>query len=255
MFYPDGLPPEEEPTTSRGEPKAINHSATRFEKSTVTAADLLGKDPVLERLRTQHIWNDMVASTPALFRRDGGNAETGPDTPIMNGYGFVPAAPSPAPHRDIDPSELMTWGDIEGTPLLLDSGGDKTGPSFRLPPTPRRDEIGKRLSEQASRNIAKRAEMNNSRPKTMNSSWDSVTPRGSIRGSTSVHGAMSATDGLQPRTRLLSPAAQNLLNKSRAAHTSSIFGNKPSSSSGFGNTPSVRSTVSSPFVVPKKSTK
>lgn len=44
-------------------------------------------------------------------------------TPRVGGYSFVPATPSPNPSQ-IDSSELMTWGMIEGTPLLI--GGDQT---------------------------------------------------------------------------------------------------------------------------------
>jgi protein DGCR14 len=44
-------------------------------------------------------------------------------TPKVGGYGFVSATPSPAPSQ-FDSSELMTWGTIEGTPLLI--SGDQT---------------------------------------------------------------------------------------------------------------------------------
>lgn len=45
------------------------------------------------------------------------------ETPTVGGYGFVSATPSPNPSQ-VDSSELMTWGMIEGTPLLI--GGDQT---------------------------------------------------------------------------------------------------------------------------------
>lgn len=40
-----------------------------------------------------------------------------PQSPRVAGYGFV-TTPSPVPGADVDP--IMTWGEIQGTPLLLD---------------------------------------------------------------------------------------------------------------------------------------
>jgi hypothetical protein len=46
------------------------------------------------------------------------------ETPTVGGYSFVTATPSPNPSQ-VDSSELMTWGMIEGTPLLI--GGETPG--------------------------------------------------------------------------------------------------------------------------------
>merc|ERR1712216_862514 len=53
-------------------------------------------------------------------------------------YGYV-KTPSPAP--GVSDSPLMTWGEVEGTPMLLDAGlGDiGPGPSFNIKPMPARE--------------------------------------------------------------------------------------------------------------------
>ncbi|RIB27108.1 nuclear protein Es2-domain-containing protein [Gigaspora rosea] len=175
MFYPEGQDqvPEE---NSRRAPKQIVHNATRFESTDEATI------------------NNHAAATAAVV---GLNPDTTPNqsvsqTPRVGGYSFVSATPSPNPSQ-IDTSELMTWGMIEGSPLLI--GGDQTpGPSFQLPPTPRREIIGMNLSSNASRSIRKR-----------NSSMKS--PR-------TLHSPITRMASPRVRASLLSPAARKLLRKS-----------------------------------------
>ncbi|CAG8719810.1 3028_t:CDS:2 [Cetraspora pellucida] len=175
MFYPEGQDqvPEE---NSRRAPKQIVHNATRFE-STDEAT----------------IYNHAAATAAAVgLNLDSTPNESASHTPRVGGYSFVSATPSPNPSQ-IDTSELMTWGMIEGSPLLI--GGDQTpGPSFQLPPTPRREIIGMNLSSNASRSIRKR-----------NSSMKS--PR-------TLHSPISRMASPRVRASLLSPAARKLLHKS-----------------------------------------
>ena len=55
----------------------------------------------------------------------------------------------------VDASPLMTWGEIEGTPFLLE--GSQTpitqtpGPVFKIPGIPKRDQIAMDLAEAASK--------------------------------------------------------------------------------------------------------
>ena len=46
---------------------------------------------------------------------------------------------------------LMTWGSIEDTPLKVDDVMATPGPQFKLPKISRREEIGLKLSEKASK--------------------------------------------------------------------------------------------------------
>lgn len=61
--------------------------------------------------------------------------EIGPATPKVDGYGFVS---TPAPNPDaIGESPMMTWGEIEGTPFLLDASdrpivNETPGPIFKV---------------------------------------------------------------------------------------------------------------------------
>ncbi|CAG8542235.1 2946_t:CDS:2 [Acaulospora morrowiae] len=161
MFYPEGghQTPEDNP---RRAPKKIVHSATRFESADEAVRDY--------------------------------NLSSTTNTPRVGGYSFVSATPSPNPSQ-FDSSELMTWGTIEGSPLLI--GGDQTpGPTFQLPPTPRREIIGMNLSNSASRNIRKR-------------NMSLRSPRVSLSPS-----PLSRMASPRARASLLSPAARKLLRKS-----------------------------------------
>ena len=51
----------------------------------------------------------------------------------------------------VDMSPLMTWGSIEDTPLKVDDVMATPGPQFKLPKISRREEIGLKLSEKASK--------------------------------------------------------------------------------------------------------
>jgi protein DGCR14 len=99
----------------------------------------------------------------------------------------------------------MTWGMIEGTPLLI-SGDQTPGPSFQLPPTSRREIIGMELSSSASRNMRKR----------------NLSLKSPKISSSMTHSPFSNKIA-SPRVRatLLSPAARSLLRKSRHQPSSS----------------------------------
>ncbi|CAG8760662.1 13326_t:CDS:2, partial [Dentiscutata erythropus] len=163
MFYPEGQDqvPEE---NSRRAPKQIVHDATRFESTDEATI------------------NNHAAATAAAvgLNLDATPNESASQTPRVGGYSFVSATPSPNPSQ-IDTSELMTWGMIEGSPLLI--GGDQT-PEI----------IGMNLSSNASRSIRKR-----------NSSMKS--PR-------TLHSPIARMASPKVRASLLSPAARKLLRKS-----------------------------------------
>ncbi|CAG8676812.1 7376_t:CDS:2, partial [Gigaspora rosea] len=188
MFYPEGQDqvPEE---NSRRAPKQIVHNATRFESTdeatinnhAAATAAVVGLNPdttpswfsfdlnriILSKILTDISLVDLVDQSVS-------------QTPRVGGYSFVSATPSPNPSQ-IDTSELMTWGMIEGSPLLI--GGDQT-PEI----------IGMNLSSNASRSIRKR-----------NSSMKS--PR-------TLHSPITRMASPRVRASLLSPAARKLLRKS-----------------------------------------
>jgi protein DGCR14 len=115
------------------------------------------------------------------------NGDDDMDMPEFGGYNLVPESPSINPSSLNTP--LMTWGEIEGTPMLI-TGSETPGPnSFRLPQPSRREQLGHKLSERASR---------------------------SYRNRTAANQAGKVTKaGLTPRfgSGIMSPAAQHLLRK------------------------------------------
>ena len=58
--------------------------------------------------------------------------------------------PPPSPAPGVAASPLVTWGDVMGTPLRLDAPEQPKGPSFKVPETPRRDQLMLRLAEEAA---------------------------------------------------------------------------------------------------------
>lgn len=186
MFIPDGnhLIKESE-EVKRQAPKQISHANTRFE-DTVNIQEIKEQ----ERIKTQEVWKTMINSTPALFKKEMLELQS----EGTSGYSMVASTPSPNPNR-IDQSDMFTWGSIEGTPLLINSGGATGGPVFKIPETPRRELLGIKLSEKASSNMRKKLK------KTPILS-SSLTPKQHL-----------ASPILQ-RANTLSPAAKNLLQRS-----------------------------------------
>ncbi|KAI7851317.1 nuclear protein DGCR14 [Circinella umbellata] len=171
---------------SRAPAKAINYTNTQF------------KVPELPTSRRTNTTDQAVTTTPWQNLSgvgDDGESVYSDANSDYRGYRLVDSTPTLTPSRIGTP--LMTWGDIEGTPLLITSGSETPGPRFSLPKESRREQLGKKLSEKASRAHRKRVSENVLRG----------TPRRSSKG-------------------LQTPAAQHLLRQSH---------NTPRSSSGFGD--------------------
>jgi protein DGCR14 len=77
-------------------------------------------------------------------------------------YSMVAATPSPMPHTG-GATPMLTWGEVDSTPLLLDSNTDvgplsskASEPVFRIPEPPKREVLSKKLSDEASKNLRMR---------------------------------------------------------------------------------------------------
>lgn len=121
-----------------------------------------------------------------------------------NGYSYV-KTPSPAP--GVDESPIITWGEIDGTPLRLDPedtpfdiGGSGDGPQFKIPLPPTRDLKAHSLSRDAARKIRERSKMNQKPPL-----------HSPLRGGSASPGA-----------RTLSPAAQKFFRSAIAKSSHSV---------------------------------
>uniref|UniRef100_A0A8C7EE45 Ess-2 splicing factor homolog n=1 Tax=Nothoprocta perdicaria TaxID=30464 RepID=A0A8C7EE45_NOTPE len=122
MYYPTGVPNEDDIFKK---PREVVHRNTRFVK-----------DPFSQAVSKSQL--QQAAALNAQYKQ----GKVGPDgkelipqeSPKVNGYGFV-ATPSPAP--GVNESPLMTWGEIESTPLRLEGSEtpyvDRTpGPAFKV---------------------------------------------------------------------------------------------------------------------------
>ncbi|KAI8824347.1 nuclear protein Es2-domain-containing protein [Fimicolochytrium jonesii] len=217
MYYPEGAPytPADQ-VASRGAPKAVSHASTRFDPSLTNGQLTDVASATAERMRTQEVWRDMARATPGLLPRVEQSAEV---QGAVDGYAYVSSTPALNPDEDIDPSELMTWGFIEGTPLLVDAGADHSGGrSFKIPNTPKREALGHKLSEKAAKSLrSKKAETGVSSPrfKTPGLPARLMTPGSSTPGARrNTHVSASP---LNIRSASLSPGAQHLLKKTGAA--------------------------------------
>jgi protein DGCR14 len=84
---------------------------------------------------------------------NGLNSSSSSLSPGIRGYNLVDATPSLSPTRMGTPQ--MTWGSIEGTPMLI-SGNATPGPQFSLPQISKREQLGMKLSEKASKAYRKK---------------------------------------------------------------------------------------------------
>jgi protein DGCR14 len=99
--------------------------------------------------------SDIQAARGALtpWTQLNGIDSTASASPSVRGYKLVDATPTLSPSHVGTPE--MTWGSIEGTPLLI-SGGETPGPRFSLPQISKREQLGIRLSEKASKAYRKK---------------------------------------------------------------------------------------------------
>ena len=241
MYHPAdrgevALTEEERAVRLKGLTKEINKSNTRFHGKVL---DSRPKDDG----SVEVLYTPVVGGTPLpMSDRDGDKAkrydlEDLRKTPnkiyvesgkkAENGYGFV-KTPSPAP--GVDESPFITWGEIEGTPLRLESedtpidiGGSGDGPHFKIPNPPARDVKAHSLSREAARKLRERSKMFQKPPLP--------SP---VRGGSA-----------SPNVPTLSPAAQkfmrNAISKSSSSVDESLRASYRGSSPGIGTPKSARS--------------
>ena len=127
-----------------GPPKSISHANTRF--STADASRVPGTD------------TPSSVGTPSTDAGQPSGVAVGPGS----GYGLL-ATPSFTPGGAGDESPIMTWGDIASTPLRLgdddmpEAAGGDAGPTFRIAPNRRKEEVGRQMAVQAGAALKRRA--------------------------------------------------------------------------------------------------
>ncbi|KAI8140675.1 nuclear protein DGCR14 [Fennellomyces sp. T-0311] len=130
---------------SRAPAKAIEYSNTQFAIPQVPSRSKIATP---QNGAAQTPWKDLCG-----IGEDGESIDTDVNS-NYRGYRLVDSTPTLTPSRAGTP--LMTWGSIEGTPMLI-SGSDTPGRRFSLPKVSKREELGMKLSEKASRAHRKRA--------------------------------------------------------------------------------------------------
>ncbi|KAI7888407.1 nuclear protein DGCR14 [Mucor mucedo] len=186
MYFPEGKSQSwVNDNDGRSKPKAIAHENTHVISTVETkkALNILAPSDRAAAKGSLTPWNQL----------NGLNDSS--SSPGVRGYNLVESTPTLSPSRVGTPQ--MTWGSIEGTPLLL-PGSETPGPQFSLPQVSKREQLGMRLSEKASKAYRKKTS----------------EQQRNIRGT--------------PRSGagMFSPAAQHLLRKSH---------NTPRAESGFGD--------------------
>ncbi|RSH87023.1 hypothetical protein EHS25_003511 [Saitozyma podzolica] len=135
------------PSVSRQAPPAISHANTRLpeeeEPAPSSRSSRRGSSP------SRSLVDAAVKGTP--YHRSE------PSLPSINNYPLLPNDPSPSPQ---DLPSLLTWGTLLATPKALDGSDDPldtSRPTFKMPESKRRDEIGRKLADKASRAMNERA--------------------------------------------------------------------------------------------------
>ncbi|RCH85346.1 DiGeorge syndrome critical region protein 14 [Rhizopus azygosporus] len=173
MYYPEGKSESWiKEGDARGQPKAIDYKNTDITIPLTTQEDKPSSDIATQQGKV----------TPWTQLNQVDQHATSDASPALRGYQLVASTPALSPSRVGTPQ--MTWGSIEGTPMLVD-GSATPGPKFSLPEISRREQLGMKLSEKASRAYRKKTSERVSKG----------TPRSGAG--------------------LMSPAAQHLLRKSQ----------------------------------------
>ncbi|WRT70805.1 uncharacterized protein IL334_007804 [Kwoniella shivajii] len=217
--------PRSENTEPVANPPSISHANTRLpEEEEVrpgrgAGSSRRGSSPARS-------WVDAaVKGTP--YHRE-------PSMPTINNYPLLPNDPSPSPQ---DLPSLLTWGTLLSTPRALDGNDDPldTSKSFRLPENKRRDEIGRKLADKASRSISERAKSFTPQRSgsTLSTTLRAAADRSRRAEKTPYNGKgkmLPPSSTMTPRRQAdnLTPAARNLLERSVGRspliHSGSSFG-------------------------------
>jgi len=169
-----------------GDPKSISHANTRLPDD--SGAISIPPSPSHSSIAAA------IDGTPYPGRD--------PMTPRVAGYGFVSTMPSPTPAEmgRLGMQKLMTVGKLASTPVPL-----RDGP-FKIPPTPRREELANKMAREASKSLRSRHGNKLGLP----------TIAGALnRGSLTSHRKDGGEVGASPRAHdeFLSPAAKTLLGR------------------------------------------
>ena len=161
MFNPDGASLTAQEIIDRsGDRLAINYAGVSFSSK----PEIESPSPLFGKREKDMVWRSLDSEPVQLLRQlqeqeaargiasaDPSSATAAP--PHVGGWSFVPATPTLVPGPDASP--MMTWGTLEGTPLLLDPSAtpshSASARTFKLPEVTRREKVAMKLQEEASK--------------------------------------------------------------------------------------------------------
>lgn len=202
MFPPDAYTKPFEakprPPASLTNPPTISHRNTRIQDEEEES----GRAPSTRGSTVAESWVDRAISGSSSSREFELLGEADPEP------------------EDLPP--LMTWGTLLATPRALDDSSDPLDarPSFKIPETKKRDDLGRRLGTQASKAMSDRARAYGApgtpgTPKGLSGALRAAAEKTrmgdrSVRGTSSTMGPPSTPR----REGNLTPAARSLLDRS-----------------------------------------
>ena len=131
-----------------GPPPSINHGATRIQE----------KGDGSGRLQHQHQYND--DSVPSTSLETGSVSEASVAPAMAAEEDKYDILSTPSFHPGVDASPIMTWGEVEATPLRIEDGSGGGGgggaTQFRIRETPRREAKAHELAAKAGASLRKR---------------------------------------------------------------------------------------------------
>ncbi|OQR75231.1 protein DGCR14-like [Tropilaelaps mercedesae] len=142
MYYPVGAPlTDREVQNLKDSQTKIIHGATRLSVrpwSTLTNPKVEPAAP--QQPKGDGFWNGVIEKVGIDGKQSWEIA-----SPKVNGFSFV-ATPSPRP--GVGESPLMTWGEVESTPYLIDASGDSS--KFHMKEPSEREKLAFSLAEKVS---------------------------------------------------------------------------------------------------------
>lgn len=147
MNNPDGVPLSDKEKLANIKHDQVVHENTRFKK--IPFNQMLNQVAIAQAAQIQ------AKQKKGKIGIDGKEIVPN-ETPQVNGFKFVPMTPSITP--GVDQTPLMTWGEIEGTPFILDGNDTPLHPSFtpgtsqfKIPDIPERDKLAFSLADKVAR--------------------------------------------------------------------------------------------------------
>ena len=155
MYVPEGSPLSSEEMLNKAKKvRLINHVNTRFTPQALATLYRIQTNSKASASNSEPLPHQI----PNVLAKVGidGKDNMPKESPKVKGYSFVEPSPSPMPGRmNGDESPMMTWGEIDSTPMRLDPSDTPLpnfagAPEFKMPDIPERERLALDVEEKAS---------------------------------------------------------------------------------------------------------